>query len=214
MQKKIFWEKIADKENMKKDFIKITFFISLYENFKKNWEERILSFYANTISFDKNNKPIYEFTMENHNNLNALEENDLIKDKTLEEEYNREVYRTIKKYNGKEWDREASLFNWIYSRGFITQNHYKKLLEIRNFRNVLVHELDIVFFEGDITKLNELLYKLIDIRKYASKRWYFNVELATCGDIGFDEQGNVLFSEEFFDSSNMMYDIIYDVVLK
>jgi len=36
-----FWEKIADKESLKKDFIEITFFISLYENFKKNWVETI-----------------------------------------------------------------------------------------------------------------------------------------------------------------------------
>ena len=208
-----FWEKIADKESLKKDFIKITFFISLYENFKKNWEETIKSFYANSISLDENKNVIYEFKMPNPNNPNAFNENDFIDDKREEEKYKSEVYRTIKKANGKDWDRELSLFNWLYTRGIITKEHYEQLLEIRTLRNILVHELDKMLFEGLPQDLFELLKNLIKIRKYASKEWYIQVELPTSGDAEFDDQGNVIIPDEVFASTDIIYDIIYDTVI-
>lgn len=208
-----FWEKIADKESLKKDFIKITFFISLYENFKKNWEETIKSFYANSISLDENKNVIYEFKMPNPNNPNAFNENDFIDDKREEEKYKSEVYRTIKKANGKDWDREVSLFNWLYTRGIITKEHYEQLLEIRTLRNILVHELDKMLFEGLPQDLFELLKNLIKIRKYASKEWYIQVELPTSGDAEFDDQGNVIIPDEVFASTDIIYDIIYDTVI-
>ena len=209
-----FWEKIADKESLKKDFIKITFFISLYENFKKNWEETIKSFYANSISFDENKNVIYEFKMPNPDNPNAFNENDFIDDKRAEEKYKSEVYRSIKKANGKDWDREVSLFNWLYTRGIITKEHYEQLLEIRTLRNILVHELDKMLFEGLPQNLFESLINLIEIRKYASKEWYIQVELPTSGDAEFDDQGNVIIPDEVFASTDILYDIIYDTVLK
>ena len=208
-----FWEKIADKESLKKDFIKITFFISLYENFKKNWEETIKSFYANSISLDENKNVIYEIKMPNPDNPNAFNENDFIDDKREEEKYKSEVYRTIKKANGKDWDREVSLFNWLYTRGIITKEHYEQLLEIRTLRNILVHELDKMLFEGLPQDLFELLKNLIKIRKYASKEWYIQVELPTSGDAEFDDQGNVIIPDEVFASTDIIYDIIYDTVI-
>lgn len=209
-----FLEKIADKESLKKDFIEITFFISLYENFKKNWEETIKSFYSNSISFDENKEVIYEFKIPNHDNPNALNENDFIDDKREEEKYKSEVYRTIKKENGKDWDREASLFNWLYTRGIITKEHYEQLLEIRTLRNILVHELDKMLFEGLPQNLFESLKKLIEIRKHSSKEWYIQVELPTSGDAEFNDQGNVIIPDEVFASTDILYDIIYDTVLK
>lgn len=209
-----FWEKIADKESLKKDFIEITFFISLYENFKKNWEETIKSFYSNSISFDENKEVIYEFKIPNPDNPNAFNENDFIDDKREEEKYKSEVYRSIKKANGKDWDREASLFNWLYTRGIITKEHYEQLLEIRTLRNILVHELDKMLFEGLPQNLFESLKNLIEIRKHASKEWYIQVELPTSGDAEFDDQGNVIIPDEVFASTDILYDIIYDTVLK
>ena len=207
-----FWEKIADKESLKKDFIKITFFISLYENFKKNWEETIKSFYSNSISIDENKNVIYEFKKPNPDNPNALNENDFIDDKRKEEKYKNEVYRTIKKSNGKDWDREVSLFNWLYTRGIITKEHYEQLLEIRALRNILVHELDKMLFEGSTHNLFESLKNLIEIRKHASKEWYIQVELPISGDAEFDDQGNVIIPDEVFASPDIIYDIIYDTV--
>jgi len=78
----------------------------------------------------------------------------------------------------------------------------------------LVHELDKMLFEGLPQNLFELLKNLIEIRKYASKEWYIQVELPTSGDAEFDDQGNVIIPDEVFASTDIIYDIIYDTVLK
>ena len=209
-----FFEKIKDKETLKKQFIEITFFISLYENFKKNWKENILAFYANSVSFEENQQVIYEFKKPNPNNSKALEDNDFIEDKFEEERYKREVYRTIKKKNGKGWDHEASLFNWLYTRGIIEKEHYDMLLRIRSIRNQIVHELDKMLFNGLPEDLSIMLKELIEIRKFSSKEWFIQVELPTSGEAKFDNEGNVIIPDDIFSGPDIIYDIIYDTVLK
>lgn len=209
-----FWKKIENKEELKKEFIEVTFFISLYENFKKNWEEEILAFYANSFSMDDEQKVIYEFTKPNPNNPKAFEDNDFVYDKFEEEKYKREVYRTVKKKNGKDWDHEASLFNWLYTRGIIEKEHYDTLLRIRTIRNQLVHELDKMLFSGLPEDLSTMLKKLIEIRKFSSKEWFIQVELPTSGEAEFDNEGNVILPDNVFSGPDIIYDIIYDTVLK
>lgn len=206
-----FWERISDKEKLKKEFIEISYFISLYENFKSNWEEELLGFYANSISFEQD-KAIYKFTILNPNNPNAFKEKDYIKDKYSEEKYKNEVYRTIKKINGKDWDHEASMFNWLLTHGIIEQHHYDSLLRIGLLRNELVHELDKLLFKGLPEDLSTMLKELLAIRKYSSKQWFINFELPINGEAKYDEEGNIIIPETVLSSPDLVYDIIYDTV--
>lgn len=209
-----FWERITNKEKLKKEFIEISYFISLYENFKSNWEDVLLGFYANHISFDKNDEnAMYEFTMLNPNNPNAFNESDYIKDQDSEEKYKKEVYRTVKKANGKDWDHEASMFNWLLRNGIIEQPHYNNLLRIRILRNKLVHELDQLLYKGLPEDLPILLKELIEIRKFSSKQWFIQFELPTSGVEKYDEKGNIIIPETVLSSPDLMYDIIYEIVL-
>lgn len=208
-----FWNLVKDKEKMKKEFITISYFITLYENFKNIWKERILDFYADTKTVDENNNLIYEFTKPNPNNPKAFEEGDFIKDIEEENKYKEEVYGTIKKKNGKR-DHEASLFNWMLSRDLIKKEHYESLLIIRNIRNKLVHELDKLLFDGLPNNLSKMLSELISIRKYSSNKWYIKAELPTIGNAELDDDGKIIEPDNVTEGINIIYDIIYDTIMK
>lgn len=206
-----FYERLQDKEKLRKELLLVTLFITLYENFKSNWEEEILVFYANGSKFE-NGKFIYEFTKLNYNNPNAFEDCDFIKDKEAENKYRTEVCRQIKKANGKDFDKEASLFNWLLNRKIIKIEHYAQLLEIRNLRNQLGHELDDILNDEFPCDLSLKIKQLIDIRKYSSKEWFISIELPISGEAQCDDNGNIIIPEAVFSSSEISYDLLYDAL--
>lgn len=206
-----FYERLQDKEKLRKDFLSVTFFITLYENFKSNWEEEILAFYANGSRIEEG-KIVYEFTQINYNNPKALEECDFIKDKEAENKYKTEVYRQVKKANGKDYDREHSMFMWLLKHKLIKNKHYEQLLIIRNLRNKLVHELDELLNNDFPDDLIIRIKELIDIRKHSSREWFINIELLTSGEAQFDEDGNLKIPDEVYASSDVSYDLLFDTL--
>ena len=206
-----FFEKLQNKENLRKDFLLVSFFVTLYENFKSNWEEEILAFYANSIRV-KDDKPVFEFTQINHNNPKAFEECDFINNNDAENKYKTEVYRQVKKANGKEYDKAASMFMWLLKHELIKDEHYKQLLCIKSLRNKLVHELDELLNVEFPDDLNLRIKQLIDIRKYSSREWFINVELALNGEMEFDVNSNIEIPDEVYASSDIFYDLLYDAL--
>lgn len=206
-----FFERLQNKENLRKDLLLVSFFITLYENFKSNWEEEILAFYANCIRV-KDGKLVFEFTQINYNNPKAFEECDFIKNKVAENKYKTEVYRQVKKANGKEYDKEASMFMWLLKHELIKDEHYEQLLCIRSLRNKLVHELDELLNGEFPDDLNLRIKQLIDIRKYSSREWFINFELSSSGEAQFDVNGNVKIPDEVYASFDIYYDLLYDAL--
>ncbi len=207
------YDKITKPENLKKEFTQVMFFVLLYENFKSNWENELLSFYSNSVYFE-NGKAIYRFTKPNPNNNKAFSDCDFVKDSIAEEEYKDEVYRTIKKSSGNGNDREASLFHWLLDHTIITQSHYEKLIEFRELRNKLVHNYD-EFLNSDLpVDIDSYIIELIEIRKYASKEWFLQVEFPTSGDAKFDENGKVIIPEFVFSNVDLTFDLLYDSLFK
>lgn len=191
----------ANKNRIKTLFSQVTLFISLYENFLQDYEESVLAFYANHISFE-NGAAVYDFT-----DLNGK------LDKQAKEEYEKAVHRTCKKNNG-DWDRDLSLFNWLRNSGIITDEHFEQLKEIRLLRNKLVHELDSFLggeFPGDF---EEKLNQLVRIRKHATKWWYLEIEYPTDpeGTLPFDIQTADLDEVKVMGNSDMFYDLIKEII--
>lgn len=206
-------EEFINPEKIKKEMLQATFFVILYENFKKNWKEEVLAFSANEVKFEDNNVS-YCFSMPNPDNPNAFIENDFVKDKVKENEFKNEVYRTIKKQNGKDNDEEASLFKWLLDRKLITEEYFNDLLDFRLLRNNIVHEFD-QLLNGNLPDDMDLkIHKLIKIRKYASKEWFINVEYPTSGEEKYDDDGNVIIPEEVYSNVDLYFDQVYDAIFK
>ena len=89
------FEEFINPKKLKKEMLQATFFVILYENFKKNWKEEILAFSANEVKFEDHDF-LYCFSMPNPDNPNAFKENDFVKDKAMENKFKNEVYRTVK----------------------------------------------------------------------------------------------------------------------
>lgn len=192
---------LTNKNKIKTLFSKVTLFISLYENFLQGYEESILAFYANNITFD-NGAAVYGFAGV-----------DGKPDKRAKEEYEKAVHRTRKKNNG-DWDRDLSLFNWLRKSGIITDEHFEQLKEIRLLRNKLVHELD-SFLGGEFPEdFEEKLDQLVRIRKHATKWWYLEIEYPTDpeGTHPFDIQTADLDEVKVIGNSDMFYDLIKEII--
>ncbi len=211
-QENVFWESLNDKEKLKKDFILVCYFITVYENFKNNYEREILSFTADSVSYKDKEKPTYKYVIPNPNNPNAIEDNDFIKTEEMPKEIRKEIYGTIKTKKGKN-DRTASLFNWLLSQKIIEQQHYDNLLKIRTLRNELVHELDNLLYNGLPNNLAEMLKELLEIRKYASKQWFVSIEMPIQGLDIYDTNGKQIIPE-VYDGSNIVYDLIFNTILR
>lgn len=207
------FEEFINPKKLKKEMLQATFFVILYENFKKNWKEEILAFSANEVKFEDHDF-LYCFSMPNPDNPNAFNENDFVKDKAMENEFKNEVYRTVKKQNGRDNDEEASLFKWLLDRRFITEEHYNELLDFRLLRNKIVHEFD-QLLNGDLPNdMDVKIHKLIKIRKYASKEWFINVEYPTSGEEIYDDNGNVIIPEDAYSNVDLYFDEVYEAIFK
>lgn len=192
---------LNNKEELKKLLEKSSLFISLYENFKQGYVESVLGFYANEIEFE-NGDIVYKFT-----NGNGKE------DKTKKLQYEKEVFRTVKKKDGN-WDKDASLFNWLRKREVITDEQYEKLLELRIYRNKLVHELDKFLVNSFPTDLDIKIEELLSIRIHASKRWYIMFELPTENPNSMPFDTNNMNADDLiiYDNSNLLYQLIKEVI--
>lgn len=191
--------------------IKDYFFITIFEKFKSSIKSELLSFYVNTVEFDNGN-PYYKFTKFNPNNAKAFEDDDFIKDEQAEKRFYKQVYQTVKKSNG--FDYEASLFNWLLKNGMILEEEYSLLLEIRKFRNLCVHELDGIIDGGIPFNIDLKIDELIRIRKKVSKEWYLNIELPTNPDPIVDDKGEIVVPDDVYSILDLEYDLLFDVLFK
>ncbi len=202
-----FYDRIQDKEKLKKDFLSITFFVTLYENFKSRWKEEVIAFYSSGYHYENENIK-HHFMVENPDNPTEL-----IKDKEAEKKFNDEVYHLVPKENGG-YDREASLFKWLLNNELIQLKHYDKLLEIRRLRNKVVHELDFLLDEDEPLNFTDEIKDLIEIRKYASKEWFLNFELPTDPDAELNDDGTLKIPDQVYSTIDLSYDYLYDILFK
>ncbi len=201
------YDKISNPESLKKELLQVTFFITLYENFKSFWENDILSFFANSVHFD-NGKEEFRFVKPNPD-----KPDDIIDDKEAENEYKKKVYQTVKRKNGSN-DREASMFKWMLDCYLITNEYYMNLLEFRDLRNKFVHELDDLLNNGIPNNIEDKIKKLIEIRKYSTKQWFIYVELPTSGEAKFDKDGNIIIPDTVYSNVDLSFDLLYDAIFK
>lgn len=155
-------------------------------------------------------KIIYSFTMP-YNTIDGKLE--FVKDKSAERKYKEEVYQTVKRKNGQN-DSEASMFHWMLERELITLEQFDTLSKIRILRNKIVHELDSFLCNGFPLDINESINKLIEIRKYATKQWYINVELPTSGDAELDDDGNIIIPDEVYSNVDLSFDMLFNAIFK
>ena len=193
---------LNNKEELKKLLEKSSLFISLYENFKQGYKDSILGFYANEIDFE-DGEAIYRFT-----DIEGKE------DKTSKLKYEKEVYRTIRSKDNKNWDKDASLFNWLRKYEIITAEQYEELLELRKYRNKLVHELDKFIGKEYPKDLDDKIKELLDIRMHASKRWYilFELPLEDLNSHPFDINATNPDDLIVYDNNDLLYLLIKDTL--
>lgn len=200
-----FYEKITKPEILKKELLQVTFFITLYENFKSICECDILSLFANSVNFE-NGKEEFRFVKRSPDNPE-----DIIEDKDAENEYKRKVYQTVKRKNGSN-DREASMFKWLLDYELITNEYYKNLLEFRDLRNKLVHELDGLLNIGFPSDIELKIKKLVEIRKYYTKQWFILMELPTSGEAKCDDDGNIIIPDAVYSNVDFSFDLLFDAI--
>lgn len=202
-----FYERILKPEILKKELLQVTFFITLYENFKSLCEYDILSYFANCVDF-KNEKEEFRFVKADPNNPENI-----IDDKDAENEYKRKVYHTVKRKNGTN-DREASMFKWLLDCDLITKEYYMDLLEIRDLRNKFVHELDELLNVGIPNNIEEKIKKLVEIRQFYSKQWFINIELPISGEAKYDAEENIIIPDTVYSNVDLSFDLLYNALFK
>lgn len=62
--------------------------------------------------------------------------------------------------------------------------------------------------------LNIKIEQLIDIRKYCSKKWYFNVEMPPSCEVNYDENGNIIMSDDVLSLLDLADDELYETLFK
>lgn len=200
-----FYERVSNKSLIKKEFLQVSFFVLLYENFVTIMEDNLIGFYANSINFESG-KAIYQFTKISRGGFNS--DYKIEKDKEAEERFVSEVYRTIKKTSGK-YDRELSLFKWLLDHNILTDIYFEKLKEYKMLRNSLVHNLDSLLDDGFPENMEEYIKKFIEIRKYAFKMWFLEIELPTEPEPLLNENGEIIIPDEVCTNVDLSFDLLY-----
>lgn len=186
---------ITNEEAIKDNLNFYALYLLLFENFKNSIIFNVKSFLCD-ISV-KNGKVIYIKSPE---------------------------YKKIenKKYNGKR-NVFINTLDWLKKLDVITENEFNRIIEIRDNRNKIGHELlDLLLNDFEVTMI-ENFTELINICKKIDKWWINNIEIPIAGDditSGYDENGvmsgNWLLCEMLIDTiyGNKTYKGIVEKIMK
>ena len=91
-----------------------------------------------------------------------------------------------KKFNGKKNIFLATM-NWFVENGAINQEEFETLINIRNDRNKISHELLKLLYNDFDEVMVENFLKCIEIYKKIDNWWILNIETPISGEYNFDE---------------------------
>lgn len=196
---------------MNKDVYKSFFNITNVEVIKDS-----LNFYALYLLLFENFKNMIVFNVKNFLCDISFKDGKIIYIKSLE-------YKKIenKKYKGKK-NVFINTLDWLKNLDAISEKEFNKILEIRDDRNKIGHELlDLLLNDFEVDMIENFI-ELINICKKIDKWWINNIEIPIAGDDvapGYDENGvmsgNWLLCEMIIDTiyGNKIYKDIVEKII-
>lgn len=176
---------ICDKGRLQDNLTFIAIYIGLYESFADTVEGHVESFLCDDAFLDKSGKLRYEpskhYTKE-------------IKKRSVDEKGN---HNTLK-----------STMLWFMENGAITQDDYKSFLELKDLRNIFVHEMTEYLWKGLYEAHAKALGDLLSLYRKIERWWINEIEIPIAGD----EVPNGYNSDTVISGILLTFDMMIDVL--
>lgn len=152
-------DNLSNSEKVKDNMIFFSMYLLLFENMKENCISRLKSFFEGIQTINGKVKLAIS------NEYKKIEN---------------------KKFNGKKNIFLATM-NWFVENGAINQEEFETLINIRNDRNKISHELLKLLYNDFDEVMVENFLKCIEIYKKIDNWWILNIEIPISGEYNFDE---------------------------
>lgn len=178
---------IADEETLKDNLSFTAFFIAIYENFVDQIVDRLNGFFCDGFETD------------DHGKVTMIQS----------PRYKKDILDRKDDSGNKVGPLKATLL-WFQENGAITDDDIKRFYEIREQRNIYVHELTHCLLKGFSSDEVSTFFDLLNIYKKIDKWWINEIEIPCAADEipqDYDPEG--------VQSAIMaLFDIMVDVLLR
>jgi hypothetical protein len=174
------FEKIVNKDELKSNIIFYAIYLLIFECFKNKFIEDVKGFLCDISVKD--------------GKLNYRESSEYIKIKQ-------------KKYNGK-INIFVNTMQWLMQNGAMDSKEFQKLIDIRDDRNKIGHELLLLLSEERNKLMEANFYECIRIFNRIDKWWINNIEIP----ISADEIPSEYVPDEVFSSSWLLCEVILNTI--